>query len=557
VNTLDKINLLKESGQDFEWYPTTNEMIAAVFEECKGDSNISMLDIGAGDGRVLERIDKLYFDYYKNKNQWLEFRSSVKKYAIEKAELHIQKMPQDISIVGTDFHLQTLIDKKVDVIFSNPPYLEFEEWAVKIIKEANAENIYLILPARWNNSKLIQQAIKQRKASKKIIWTGDFLESDRSSRAKVDIIQISINPGDRRNSWNNHRDVSNPFDAWFDEYFAGFGSLDHTEDEDLNYSKKKAKFSETVNNLVDGQNLIERLHSLYTAEIKTLLGNYTALSNLDKELLKELGVQISEVKKGLKQKIEGLKNKYWQELFSHLSEITKKLASKSRTEILEKLNASCNVDFNPDNAYAIVIWTIKNANKYINNQLVDIFKELSEPECVKNYKSNQRTWEKDRWRYKQEKNHTHYMLDYRIVSNHCYKAIHNGDYTKWENPNNLHKEAHDFINDIFTIANNLGFSNNANTHHYGDWEAGKAETFYCSTDKILLEVRAFKNGNLHFKFNQDFIKALNIEASRLLGWIKTPEQAVDEMGVELTFARAKFKSNLLIGTIEGRKLLVG
>ena len=48
--TMNRLATLKENDQDFEWYPTTDEMIAAVYSRC-GDFS-SMLDIGAGDGRV-------------------------------------------------------------------------------------------------------------------------------------------------------------------------------------------------------------------------------------------------------------------------------------------------------------------------------------------------------------------------------------------------------------------------------------------------------------------------------------------------------------------------
>ena len=44
---------LKEANQDFEWFPTTLEMIAAVKKRMPEGAN-SIMDIGAGDGRVLK-----------------------------------------------------------------------------------------------------------------------------------------------------------------------------------------------------------------------------------------------------------------------------------------------------------------------------------------------------------------------------------------------------------------------------------------------------------------------------------------------------------------------
>ena len=540
TETKNMLFSLKESAEDFEWYPTTDEMIGVVFRHCGNIS--SMLDVGAGDGRVLEKIDKLCIaranKQDEHRNHWV---SLIDKYAIEMSLVHIENMPQDISIVGTDFRSQTLIDKKVDIVFCNPPYSEYEDWATKIIKEANAKKLFLIMPDRWTNSKLIEHALSQRSASSRVIWSGDFMDADRRARAKVDIVEILITNAER----DYEREKTDPFDVWFTEYFAGFEKLNPVDDEGDEEEKPNP-----MREIVEGQNLIERLSQLYDNELKSLLGNYKTLSKLDATLLKEIGVSTDEIRKALKLKIEGLKNKYWQELFDNLDKVTNRLTSKSREKMLEKLKASCNIDFSIENAYALVIWVIKNANKYLDQQLIEVFKELTDPECIKNYKSNIRTWEKDRWRYKEQR-HTHYTLEYRIITNQ-YTAIKKEEYG-YGFTNNLSDGCHKFINDIFTIANNLGFSNMSDSR-YRQWESNKEQEFYFN-NKTLVKIRAFKNGNLHLKFNQDFIKTLNVEASRLLGWIRSPQEAVDEMGIDINFAKSKFKCNLLFGVTEGQKLL--
>ena len=532
METKDTLLLLKEQEQDYEWYPTTDAMIDIVFRDCGEISSI--LDIGAGDGRVLEQIGKLN-------------EGCLDKYAIEMSKVHIENMPPDISIVGTDFRYQTLIDKKVDVIFCNPPYSEYEAWATQIIKEANAQKVYLILPSRWIDSKPIAEATKQRTATSEILWSGDFADADRRARAKVDIVKITISDDYAR---AYEREEKDPFDVWFNEYFAGFDKLRPVEEEEeRRYEKPRLKYE-----LLEGQNLIERLSQLYTSEMNALLNNYKTLSDIDAALLKELGVSVPEIKKALKLKIEGVKNKYWQELFDHLDKITNRLTSSSRKAMLEKLNASCNVDFSVENAYAIVLWVIKNANKYLDSQLVDMFKELSEPECVKNYKSNLKTWEKDGWRYK--KDHTHYTLEYRIITSRYCAIEPSGDYYSYQYDNGLSEDCHKFINDIFTIANNLGFANMASSYNY-HWASNQQIDFRFGQGKTLVKIRAFKNGNLHLKFDQTFIKTLNVEASRLLGWIKTPQEAAEEMGLDINFVKSRLETNLLFGLSEDQKLLAG
>src|SRR6056297_1509881 len=145
--TVATVQKLKDQGEDFEWYPTTDAMINVIktdmlnhFHDYDGPYDrkikvpvpVNVLDCGAGDGRVVS-----------------ELANGGKKYAIEKSPTLIDLMPEDIFMIGTEFFQSTLIDKKVKILFSNPPYSEFIQWAEKIILEANASMIYLILPTRW------------------------------------------------------------------------------------------------------------------------------------------------------------------------------------------------------------------------------------------------------------------------------------------------------------------------------------------------------------------------------------------------------------------------
>ena len=66
------------------------------------------------------------------------------------------------------------------------------------------------------------------------------------------------------------------------------------------------------------------------------------------------------------------------------------------------------------------------------------------------------------------------------------------------------------------------------------------------TREALCEFRAFKNGNIHMKANQEFMKALNVEAGRLNGWIKSPDEAVEELGIDRECAERAFMSNLKV-----------
>ena len=202
TNTLKVVRELKENNQDFEWYPTTDAMIEAIkkYAEKNGYDKLNMysvLDCGGGDGRVVSQLGR-------------------EKFIIEKSKHLINLCDKNICVVGTDFHCTTLIDKEVSTVFSNPPYKEYEQWASKILLEANCENIFLIIPQRWKTSPMILAALEKRNIKNwKIIASTDFLDAERQARAKVDIIHFDL----KQRSYNPYKNVQDPFDLWFEEAF--------------------------------------------------------------------------------------------------------------------------------------------------------------------------------------------------------------------------------------------------------------------------------------------------------------------------------------------------
>lgn len=51
--------------------------------------------------------------------------------------------------------------------------------------------------------------------------------------------------------------------------------------------------------------------------------------------------------------------------------------------------------------------------------------------------------------------------------------------------------------------------------------------------EVLAELKFYRNGNVHFFFNQEFAMRLNVEAGRLLGWVKSANEASEDMGYPL------------------------
>ena len=96
---------IKENGQDFEWYPTTSEIVSALATKLKiwkdwrnsGRTVGSILDIGCGNGGFFEKLCK--DEEFKN----------IKKFGIEKSMILSEQLPDDVILLGTDFNQQTLI----------------------------------------------------------------------------------------------------------------------------------------------------------------------------------------------------------------------------------------------------------------------------------------------------------------------------------------------------------------------------------------------------------------------------------------------------------------
>ena len=516
---------LKKAEQDFEWYPTTSQMIAAVKSGIPAESD-SIMDIGAGDGRVL--------------TSFRERCEYAKLYAIEKAMPLIQLQPDYIIPVGTEFYEQNLSALPVEYIFCNPPYSDFEGWASKIIVEGYAKSAFLVMPRRWQESKIIKKALDDRSATTEVIYTGDFEQAERKARAKIEIVRVNFpTKGRYSRLWADN--VKDPFDVWFDNNIDTF---------DKAQEFKESVSGDELARKHRNSNIREMVES-YLADYQRLEQNYRKIFTLDYAILKELGINKNAVREGLKKKMSGLKVKYWALLFDRLDAITSRLTTKSRKNLLDKLTANNSVDFTENNAYAVVIWAVKNANRYLDDQLVDLFHELATFDGVYNYKSNTKTWQKTGWRYNGEE-HTHYALDYRIVVSKR-KAIKDEQWNSWEYPGNLHKSCHALIADIRAVLSNLGFSTHSTGSYNREWQRATWEDFYRSgSEDTLFQIKAFNNGNVHLRFMPDAIKSLNVQVGRVLKWINTEQEVVDELGYTPAEAEKYFNINqkLLVSSVK-------
>lgn len=555
------VEAIKQGGEDFEWYPTTTEIIRALQVHLKGvleaksrwgDGYIKrLLDIGCGNGSFLER--------FCNDEKF----NSVKKFGIEKSNILAEQLPEDVILLGSDFTENTLIDKKVDMIFCNPPYSEYDAWAEKIILEGNADYIAMVIPVRWKDSERLKDALKRRNYQAEVIGTYDFNNAERRARATVDLIFISARKKGLDGKYYTQK-ANDPFDVWFESSF----KIKANTEKQYSFSFKQQVENEIKNEIIVHGDTAETLVKFYNRDMEKLYNNYRKLEELDAELFSELKIDIPMLKESLKERLNGLKSVYWDMLFKRYDKVTSRLTSTGKKKVTQRLNDNTSIDFTISNIVQLTLWIIRHSNTLFDEQISEYFYSLCDTETIQRYKSNKR-WTEDDWRYLKEElgksyNHyhrakeirekaTHIKLDYRIVI----ESWSNFDHS-WGGRAFMEHSCIDFLNDTLVIAKNLGFDTDFTVPVKGEeiihdnWRNFNINT---KDGKLFANVKLYKNGNRHIKFCKEFMQKLNVEMARINNWIQDKSEAMAEMDIPADVIDQVWGSNLQIGIDSGRKLL--
>ena len=515
-STRQIVSELKEAGQDFEFYPTTREMMEVVFNYISDWGEI--LDIGCGNGGFKRFLEA------KGKN--------VTYYGIEKSEILLNQLPADVYILGTDFNNCTLIDKKVKIIFCNPPYSEYETWTKRIITEGNFKEAFLIIPERWQHNEEIQACLKLTKVRAYSGAEMDFFNAERQARAKINIVKLV-----KESSYSSN--YVDPFELWFEKTFNYKPEVNYKADNKIEQKK------EIKNKIVVAPNKIEALVNLYNDELSRLQNSFMAICALDAATLEDIGVNVVKVRESLKFKIENLKILYWEMIFDYLDEIKSRLTYESRNNLFQRFERLSQVDFNEANIRSVVIWVLKNAASLFDDQLIEFYKTFTLPDNIIKYKSNQKVFQKDLWynrRFEKEKELSHYCLSYRLICDRFHVV---GTKSKWNEKkknyvDDSYIEEYKFtriLDDFSAIANNLGFqiASRETATNFG-------EKYYIMqpNGKALIEYKIYKNENIHLKLDIEFAKALNVEVARLLGWIRDKSDIAKEFPEEMAEGAEKY-----------------
>ena len=326
TNTL--IKELKENNEDFEFYPTSKNMIDVIIPYLNHET---VLDIGCGTCNFKKFVSEA------------DISKIAKYYVMEKSKTLLNKLDDDTICLGTDFNANTLLDKKVSTIFCNPPYSEFENWTKRIISEGNFKQAFLIIPERWKNNIEIKNLLEKFDTRADVLGSFDFLNAERTARAKVDVIRLVKRK--YNSSWKNQTDFEeDAFNIWFEDTFRVQSKKE--SDYDFKSRKEKEKKEKISNALVNtNQSKASILVNLYQNEYNTLIYHLKKIMELDVDVLETFGFSVEKVKEGLKSQITGLKTLYWDIVFNEFDEITNRLTYKSRNEIRASFDNLNNIDF--------------------------------------------------------------------------------------------------------------------------------------------------------------------------------------------------------------------
>jgi SAM-dependent methyltransferase len=536
VSTSQKLRVLKQRGEDFEFYPTTPEIMEAMKKDIWGylkkhkddyaaewrnnkesvkihteytnDSSgkekksesldiSSFLDIGAGDGRVL--------DYFE----------AAKKYGIEIARAQADDLiRRGVFIIGRNYWDVSLIEQRYGLVFSNPPFSCFEKWVNKILTECNFCLLYLVMPVRWKNQKEITKELERYETN--VVGEFDFSNADREARGRVNLVRVNA-------KWIKHKaeryfvqeTVEDAFKRWIHEYITDFSNMS-----DSNYEYDRFEGDEK-NALKLKLSPIAELIEDYENEKETLRQAFSVIGKLPLEVVKMLGQDKRSMLEIIKKAIEGLKSKYWRAAFDKLEPVKTRMTRKTRDSIFDKIKEFKTLDFNSDNIYSVIIWIINNCNVGILDQIGEVFDAMTRREYIEEYKSN-RHWAKGDWRHtesdwKYEKLPSRWKLglDYRIVI-----SIWFGSYGKYS-----------VIDDFIVICRNLGFPIKAvcqpnYTLHQ------REQHFYTEDGELAFTMRFYTgNQNAHLKINKKLLMKFNIEIAKIRNWMSEPDDVAEEFDI--------------------------
>lgn len=578
---------LKLNNQDFEFYPTTKEMLDVIKKDLLSsfittkkkklfkseeyetglflsrnikNNEIKIIDIGAGNGDSLNYLAKflngtvfsdLFYYGYNDKNT-VEYDNllhgnrelpSISKLAIEKSFILTQSYKKDkIHLISSDYDENFYIGNN-DIIFCNPPYSNYRSWLLKTLANAmNSPLIYFIIPSNWKNDKYLQEELNlnwKNKFKFDVLDTFDFNNANRAARVQVDIVRIEA--------------IEN-----LDPKYDFVKSLFDTNE--LKQCKEKTKqINNEINNcltLKNEQDFASSLVNSYNNEMKLLQNALVSLSHVPIDNLSLLlNLDYAEIQKRYQILINTLNSKYWDIIVNKTSSVKKKLIKEYSDKIMNQITDT-NMEFTLSNIYMVISKLLYTINDNMNKQVLTVYNDLIKNSPTEKYKSNYNFFVNQKTEIKD----TRCKLTQRVILEMGFfsKAI-EVDYNG-KPKNKLTENTSNRILDLIIVIESLGYKTDFDpkTLYCERGVTYKVEGVQLVTNKDinLFEFKVFLNGNIHIKMNETILQKLNIIKGLLEGWIVNTNEIMEEFDVneEVALEMVNIKLN---GFNDKKSLLIG
>lgn len=546
------VEFIRGTDEDFQFFPSTPEIIDAVKTDIlklNGTiSGLTLLDIGAGDMRVLEtiaeepirrnRADAVAFhnDYTAASN----YQPTILK-GIEISSALRSVWNKCVQPVGTDFMNLNLLEISSDYTYTNPPFNMLETWLYKAIRESNCRSLYFVAPLRWEVSENIHAAINSRLGEKTILGTFSFAEGDRKvreGRDKVHLVRIDFT------SFDNKLKID-PFSLWLDENFPEQKKAEKASSPSI---KDRTMTNASMNGreVLNSSSYVDALIELYEKEITEIHNAMMSFSKVASDTLALIGLDLGEALLKMRTEISNKRIAFWSELFSNLTDLTHHLSAETIWGFKKVLGMKGHLDFNKTNIEMMLAWINKNVAEY-NDELFDkSVNQLMHSSNIAAYKSNKSRFTLGDWEYANQRPDTltHFKINTTkrvIVTQWGWKNALFSSGTLQNGPQKI-------LNNLLVLANNYGFTTSDFEIVSEAWSTGEVKVFHYTdsngTTKPLMKVKAFRTGTLHIHFDLNFINLINVEFGKRKGWLASSEQAADEL--EIPKAKAENCFNKLI-----------
>lgn len=511
-----------------EYYPTPMELgeylISDINFESYSGKTINVLEPSAGDGNLIECLEKVHNEYWNELVYNRYYDSDKPRNYIKKPsnlEIDCVEIYNDLQgilknkgyrVVDDDF-LKMRTFKNYDLIIMNPPFSNGELHLLKAIKLIEfGGHIRCILNAETiknpysNMRKLLVRKLKNLNAVIEY-KSNAFANAERITNVEIVIIKIDLEPTKKSNILENlQQDILK----------------EEKENEELFCSEDNGIVikEDDISMLVQRYNEEVALSTKIIKEFDTLCPLIT--SDFDKNSqpilsLNVLGNSINENsdknKLSTKDKIniciKSIREKYWYAMFEN-EELKKLMTREIREEYFTNLHKMCDYDFNKYNIYQLKLDLLNNLTTNLDKAIINQFDKLTSYH-MEEYSSNIHYF--NGWKT----NKSYYINKKVIIPN--YSLYSYGSFNTWHIKDNLIELEKIFTyldNDYNGMVDNKVFKN-IETILY---ECDRHERDLDNIDGKYFSIKLYKKGTYHIIFKDlELLKKFNLYACRDKGWL--------------------------------------